>query len=119
MIDLDLVMVEVVDEDGGVASGQEGRSTGAGTVKRWGLPSNYVRGKAVVFEVSEGSAGEDDEVKHYDTDGTCSSGSVWAHWSGIYANVFSFSLLLTLLTPDSTSYLGYNLNVNAIGWLSG
>jgi len=68
MIDLDLAMAEVVDEGGGVASGREGRSVGAGAVKRRGSPSDYARGKAVVFEASEGGAVEDDEVKHYDAD---------------------------------------------------
>jgi hypothetical protein len=96
MIDLDLAMAEVVDEGGGVASGREGRSVGAGAVKRRGSPSDYARGKAVVFEASEGGAVEDDEVKHYDADGTCSSGSVWTRWSGIYADVFSLSPSLLL-----------------------
>jgi len=30
----------------------------------------------VVFEASEGGALEDDEVKHYDADGACTSGNV-------------------------------------------
>jgi len=75
MIDLDLAMAEVVDEgSGGIASGREGRTAGAGTgaFKRRGLPSEYAQEKAVVFEAREGGAlGDDDKVKHYDADGMC------------------------------------------------
>jgi len=41
-------------------------------------PSVYAQEKAVVFEVSEGDALEDGKVKHYDVDGACTSGNVWA-----------------------------------------
>lgn len=69
MIDLDLTVSELVDEDAGVASGRRGRSEGA--IKRRGSPSEFVQEKkAVMFEAGEGGTGEDDEVKHYDADGT-------------------------------------------------
>ena len=75
MIDLDLSMTEIVDEgDGGVASGREGRTAGVGVgaFKRRGLSSEYAQEKAVMFEVHEGGAQEDDDkVKHYDADGAC------------------------------------------------
>ncbi|KAH9055409.1 hypothetical protein EDB87DRAFT_1834231 [Lactarius vividus] len=68
MIDLDLAVAEVVDEDGGVASGRRGGSSGA--IKRGGSPSGSVQEKAVTFEeASEGGRGEDGEVKHYDAGG--------------------------------------------------
>jgi dihydrosphingosine 1-phosphate phosphatase len=70
---IDLAMAGVVDEgDGGIASGREGPNAGAvaGAFKRRGLASEYAQEKAVVFEVSEGDALEDnDKVKHYDADG--------------------------------------------------
>jgi hypothetical protein len=78
MIDLDMAMAEVIDEgSGGIASGREGRTAGAGVgagtgaFKRRGLPP---REKAVVIEAREGGTLEDDdEVKHYDADGMCVS----------------------------------------------
>jgi hypothetical protein len=77
MIDLDLSMTEIVDgDDGGVASGMEGRTVGAGAgaFKRRGSPSEGAQEKAVVFEIREGGTLEDDdEVKHYDADGMCAS----------------------------------------------
>ena len=78
MIDLDLAMAEVVDEAGGVTSGREGRSAGAAAVKCWYSPSGYAQEKAVEFEASKGGGFEDDEVKHYDADGPCTSSNVWA-----------------------------------------
>ena len=69
MIDLDLAVAELVDEDTGIASGRRERSEGA--VKRRGSPSEFVQEKTVAFEASEGGAGEDEKVKHYDADGTC------------------------------------------------
>jgi len=73
MIDLDLAMAEVIDEgSGGIASGREGRTAGAGAIKRRGLPSEYAQEKSVVIEAREGGALEDDDkVKHYDADGMC------------------------------------------------
>jgi hypothetical protein len=77
MIDLDLAMAEVVDEDGGVASGREGRGASRRAVKRRGSPAGYLQEKAVVFEASEGGAFESDEVKHYDADGACLGNIDW------------------------------------------
>ena len=96
MIDLDLAMAQVVDEgNGGIASGREGRTAGqgagAGTFKRRGLPSEDAQEKAVVFEVREGGALEnDDKVKHYDADGTCASWHVFGHFLDICTNILSY-----------------------------
>jgi len=101
MIDLDLAMVEVVDEAGGVTSGREGRSAAA--VKCRYSPSGYAQEKAVVFEASEGGALEDDEVKHYDADGGCTSGNVWA---GYVSNMFALSFLTVSVLTKVVVYAG-------------
>jgi hypothetical protein len=75
IIDLALAMAEVVEEAGGVMSEREGRNIGTGLVKRRYMPSGYAQ-KTVIFEASESSGLEDDEVKHCDADGTCNSGNV-------------------------------------------
>lgn len=81
MIDLDLTVTEIVDgDDGGFASGREGRTAGvgAGTFKRRALPSEGVQEKAVMFEVREGGTlDDDDKVKHYDADGMCACRICW------------------------------------------
>ena len=60
--------------------GREGHSTGAAAIERTCSPSRYMQEKAMVFEASEGGALEEDDdgVKHYDADGECTSGNVWA-----------------------------------------
>ena len=81
MIDLDLSVTEIVDgDDGGIASGREGRTAGvgAGTFKRRALPSEGVQEKAVMFEAREGGTlDDDDKVKHYDADGMCACRICW------------------------------------------
>jgi hypothetical protein len=66
MIDLNLMMTEPIGESGG------------------GIVSERGRAQVVVFEASEGNALQDDEVKHYDADGACASGDVWARYR-VYA----------------------------------
>ncbi len=65
MIDLNLMTTELVGESGGGIASERGRAQ-------------------VVFEASEGNALQDDEVKHYDADGACASGDVWARYR-VYA----------------------------------
>ena len=56
----------------------------------------------MVIEASEGVALEDDEVKHYDADGACTCGNVWATFS----NTFALSFLTVSVLTKVVVYAG-------------
>ena len=121
MIDLDMTMAEVVDEAGGVTSGREGRFTGTGAVKRRGSPSGYAQEKAVAFEASESGGLEDDEVKHYDADGACTS--LRCFEPAMFSDIFALSFLAVSVLTKVVVYSGIGVIVvmapamfEALGW---
>jgi hypothetical protein len=124
MIDLDLAVTEVVDEDGGVTSGREGRG---GVVKRRASPTGYAQEKVVVFEASEGGAlEEDDGVKHYDADGACRYGNLSRPSMFFFSDTFSlfFSFWLFSVLTKVVVYVGIGILATslvpamfeALGW---
>jgi len=57
--------------------------------------SGYAQEKAVMFEAREGGALEDGEVKHYDADGTCTSGMFGPT---MFSNTLALFLAVSALT---------------------